>query len=117
MVDERLIHILSDERLDYNHFKPLRKSYIVAASYRSGEYGQKLSFDVEAASAQCADDDHSGRRQLRVRTPARSCTWLCTLVPIANSNPPILMVQSAQNGRDDDLAAGPDGAWDRRVFV
>jgi LPS sulfotransferase NodH/2-polyprenyl-3-methyl-5-hydroxy-6-metoxy-1,4-benzoquinol methylase len=36
IVDERSNRILSDERLDYNHFKPLRKSYIVAASYRSG---------------------------------------------------------------------------------
>ena len=40
-------------------------------------------------------------------------------VPVGNSNPPILilMVQSAQNGRDDDTAAGPDGAWDRRVIA
>lgn len=36
IVDERSNRILSDEQLDYNHFKPLRKSYIVAASYRSG---------------------------------------------------------------------------------
>jgi hypothetical protein len=38
-------------------------------------------------------------------------------VPIGNSNPPILMVQSAQNGRDHDMAAGLDGARDRRVFA
>ena len=40
-------------------------------------------------------------------------------VPVGNSNPPILilMVQSAQNGRDDDMAVGPDGARDRRVFA
>ena len=33
-----------------------------------------------------------------------------TGVPVGNSNPPILMVQSAQNGRDTDMAA----AWTAR---
>jgi len=36
MVDEKPIRFVTDERLDFNHFKPLRKSYIVASSYRSG---------------------------------------------------------------------------------
>ena len=30
------VRYVIDERLDLNHFKPLRKSYIVASSYRSG---------------------------------------------------------------------------------
>ncbi len=40
-----------------------------------------------------------------------------TIVPVENSNPPILMVQSAQNGRDEDMAARLDRAWDWRVFA
>ncbi len=36
MVDERPIRFVSSERLDFNHFGPLRKSYIVASSIRSG---------------------------------------------------------------------------------
>ena len=41
-----------------------------------------------------------------------------TVVPVENSNPPISMVQSAQNGRDNGY--GPrclDGAWEWRVFA
>lgn len=30
------IRFVTDERLDYNHFGPLQKSYVVASSYRSG---------------------------------------------------------------------------------
>jgi LPS sulfotransferase NodH len=33
---EKPVRFVLDERLDFNHFVPLRKSYIVAASYRSG---------------------------------------------------------------------------------
>jgi trehalose 2-sulfotransferase len=33
---EKPIRFVLDERLDFNHFVPLRKSYIVASSYRSG---------------------------------------------------------------------------------
>ena len=51
------------------------------------------------------------------RSPRGGAIAAVGLVPVGNSNPPILMVQSAQNGRDDDTAAGPDGAWDRRVFA
>ena len=35
-IDDDPIRLVTDERLDFNHFRPLRKSYIVAASYRSG---------------------------------------------------------------------------------
>jgi len=34
--DQGPIRFVTDERLDFNHFKPLRKSYIVASSYRTG---------------------------------------------------------------------------------
>jgi trehalose 2-sulfotransferase len=34
--DEKPVRFVLDERLDFNHFVPLRKSYIVASSYRSG---------------------------------------------------------------------------------
>jgi trehalose 2-sulfotransferase len=34
--DEKPVRFVLDERLDFNHFGPLRKSYIVASSYRSG---------------------------------------------------------------------------------
>ena len=34
--DEKPVRFVLDERLDFNHFIPLRKSYIVASSYRSG---------------------------------------------------------------------------------
>jgi hypothetical protein len=33
--------------------------------------------------------------------------------PCRKLNPPLLMEQSDRNGRDDDMAGGPDGAWDR----
>jgi len=33
---EKPVRFVLDERLDFNHFVPLRKSYIVASSYRSG---------------------------------------------------------------------------------
>jgi trehalose 2-sulfotransferase len=33
---EKPVRFVLDERLDFNHFTPLRKSYIVASSYRSG---------------------------------------------------------------------------------
>jgi trehalose 2-sulfotransferase len=36
MAETKPIRFVTDERLDFNHFKPLRKSYIVASSYRSG---------------------------------------------------------------------------------
>jgi hypothetical protein len=42
---------------------------------------------------------------------------LIDLVPVGNSNTPILVVQPAQNGRDEDMAARLDGAWDWRVFA
>jgi trehalose 2-sulfotransferase len=34
--DQGPVRYVIDERLDFNHFGPLRKSYIVASSYRSG---------------------------------------------------------------------------------
>ena len=34
--DDKPVRFVLDERLDFNHFVPLRKSYIVASSYRSG---------------------------------------------------------------------------------
>jgi len=34
--DEKPVRFVLDERLDFNHFVPLQKSYIVASSYRSG---------------------------------------------------------------------------------
>ena len=34
--DEKPVRFVLDERLDFNHFVPLKKSYIVASSYRSG---------------------------------------------------------------------------------
>jgi LPS sulfotransferase NodH len=34
--DQAPIRYVVDERLDFNHFGPLRKSYVVASSYRSG---------------------------------------------------------------------------------
>jgi LPS sulfotransferase NodH/2-polyprenyl-3-methyl-5-hydroxy-6-metoxy-1,4-benzoquinol methylase len=34
--DQEPVRFVVDERLDFNHFRPLRKSYIVASSYRSG---------------------------------------------------------------------------------
>jgi trehalose 2-sulfotransferase len=34
--DQAPVRYVTDERLDFNHFGPLRKSYIVASSYRSG---------------------------------------------------------------------------------
>ena len=34
--DQGPVRYVIDERLDFNHFVPLRKSYIVASSYRSG---------------------------------------------------------------------------------
>ena len=46
---------------------------------------------------------------------ARICPF--PVVPVGNSNPPILMVQSAQDGRDEDMAARLDGAWEWRVFA
>jgi LPS sulfotransferase NodH len=36
LVEEKPIRFVLDERLDFNHRVPLRKSYIVASSYRSG---------------------------------------------------------------------------------
>jgi trehalose 2-sulfotransferase len=36
MADEEPVRYVVDERLDLNHFGPLRKSYIIASSYRSG---------------------------------------------------------------------------------
>jgi LPS sulfotransferase NodH/pimeloyl-ACP methyl ester carboxylesterase len=36
IANQEPIRFVTDERLDLNHFKPLRKSYIVASSYRSG---------------------------------------------------------------------------------
>jgi hypothetical protein len=38
-------------------------------------------------------------------------------VPVGNSDPAILMVQSAQNWHDYDVAAGLDGTRNWRVFV
>jgi LPS sulfotransferase NodH len=35
-IDQEPIRLVTDERLDFNHFGPLRKSYIVASSHRSG---------------------------------------------------------------------------------
>ncbi len=34
---------------------------------------------------------------------------LALVVPVGNSNPAMLTVRSAQNGRDDDMAHGLDG--------
>jgi LPS sulfotransferase NodH len=34
--DQAPVRYVTDERLDFNHFRPLSKSYIVASSYRSG---------------------------------------------------------------------------------
>src|SRR5713101_6614840 len=34
--DERSIRFVTDERLDFDHSTPLRKSYLIASSYRSG---------------------------------------------------------------------------------
>ena len=36
MADNRPIRFVTDERLDFNHPTPLRKSYLIASSYRSG---------------------------------------------------------------------------------
>ena len=35
-IDQEPVRFVVDARLDFNHFRPLRKSYVVASSYRSG---------------------------------------------------------------------------------